>query len=115
MRPIYFLHDGAAAASVLDPPGRRKDKPSILTEIAVWPEHRAKGWGSEILKQVCRAADAEGIALMLSVDPGPGGLSDEELAAWYGRYGFQRLQEDETVMIRLAQSSATRYTETSPV
>ncbi|NEB42542.1 GNAT family N-acetyltransferase [Streptomyces sp. SID14515] len=115
MRAIYFRHDGAATASVLEPPGRREDEPAILTEIAVWPEHRGKGWGSEILKEVCRAADAEGITLILSVDPAPGGLSDEELAAWYGRYGFQRSEDDEEVMIRLAQSSATRYTETSPV
>ncbi|WP_435270926.1 GNAT family N-acetyltransferase [Streptomyces sp. 1222.5] len=107
MRTIYVGHGGVASASLLMPPDG-ETRNAIVTEIAVWPEHRGKGWGSEILKEICRDADAEGITLMLSVEPGPGGLSAEGLAAWYGRYGFQRALNDGTVMIRLTQSSTTR-------
>ncbi|MEU5814230.1 GNAT family N-acetyltransferase [Streptomyces huasconensis] len=101
MRDAYALHGGAASASlVLDPIGNR---PTILTEVAVWREDQGKGWGSEILRLVCAEADTEGVTLMLSVDPGPYGLSYEALRSWYSRYGFVGDSTDD-VMIRLPQA-----------
>ncbi|MEU5577780.1 hypothetical protein [Streptomyces huasconensis] len=40
---------------------------------------------------------------MLSVDPGPYGLSYEALRSWYSRYGFVGDSTDD-VMIRLPQA-----------
>ncbi|MCY0962736.1 GNAT family N-acetyltransferase [Streptomyces sp. H27-H5] len=102
MKSIYVLHGGLASVSLIsDPSGK---EPTIVTEVAVREEARGRGLGSEILRQVCRDADAEGTVLLLSVDPGPGGLSYEVLAEWYSRHGFQGFQQDgprDNVMIRL--------------
>ncbi|MEV5883094.1 GNAT family N-acetyltransferase [Streptomyces sp. NPDC052020] len=101
MKTIYVRHDGKASASLLtDPSG---DKTAILTEVAVWPEFRGRGWGSEILKEVCADADTDDVTLMLSFDPGPNGLSAEAMLSWYERYGFIRALNDPDVMIRLPQ------------
>lgn len=102
VKGTYALHGGAASASLLlDPAGNR---PAILTEVAVWPEDQGKGWGSEILRLVCRQADASGVLLLLSVDPGPVGLSYPALRDWYGRYGFIGDSADD-VMIRTPQTA----------
>ncbi|MFE9660315.1 GNAT family N-acetyltransferase [Streptomyces sp. NPDC005955] len=94
-------HDGAAWVRLIhDPEGAR---PAIISEIAVWPEQRGKGWGSDLLAEVCHLADEERISLMLYVEAGPGGLSDEQLGEWYGRYGFLRCENDESVMVRFPQ------------
>ncbi|MER6382092.1 GNAT family N-acetyltransferase [Streptomyces sp. NPDC001118] len=101
MKTTYVHHNGAASASLLnDPVG---SGPAIVTEIAVWAECRGRGWGSEVLKKVCRDADAEKVTLLLSVEPGPDGLSAEALVSWYERHGFSRAINDETVMIRLPE------------
>ncbi|WP_188285327.1 GNAT family N-acetyltransferase [Streptomyces sp. CBMA29] len=107
MNPVYALYAGAASVSLLlDPDGHR---PAILTEIAVWPEHQGKGWGSEILRMVTTEADQDGVAIMLSVEPGPNGLTFKQLVSWYRRYGFESLSSDGTTdpetMCRLPQVS----------
>ncbi|MFJ3634633.1 GNAT family N-acetyltransferase [Streptomyces sp. NPDC090112] len=107
MQSTYSGHEGAASASLLfDPTG---GGPAILTEIAVWEEHRGKGWASELLRQICQEADREGLTLLLSVEPGPRGLSYEALAAWYRRHGFEIGQpagaNDPSILIRLPQAA----------
>lgn len=99
MKNLYVLFSGAASASVLSDPSDT-DRPVILTEVVVHPDDRGKGWGSAVLKLVCEDADREGITLVLSVEPGPTGLSYEALKAWYERYGFTGDTEDD-VMVRL--------------
>ncbi|MEV6419059.1 GNAT family N-acetyltransferase [Streptomyces sp. NPDC051662] len=102
MKDVYVLHAGAVSASLLlDPTG---NQPAILSEVAVRPDDQGQGWGSEILRMVCAEADAEAITLMLSVDPGPYGLSYEALRAWYGRHGFVGDSSDD-VMIRVPHAS----------
>ncbi|WP_078626324.1 GNAT family N-acetyltransferase [Streptomyces sp. NRRL S-241] len=107
MQSTYSGHGGAASASLLFDP--TNDGPAILTEIAVWEEHRGKGWASELLRQICQEADREGLTLLLSVEPGPRGLSYEALAEWYQRCGFEVGHPTETadpaILIRLPQAA----------
>lgn len=101
MKNTYSLREGRASASLLpDPSGHG---PCIITEIHVLPAVQGNGWGTEVLRQVCAAADAENVQLMLSVDPGPTGLSYQELCNWYSRHGFLAL--DNGVMVRFPQDS----------
>ncbi|MBT2609885.1 GNAT family N-acetyltransferase [Streptomyces sp. ISL-87] len=109
MKSTYVLHGGLASVSLISGPS--SNEPTVITEVAVQAEARGMGLGSEILSQVCRDADAEGIVLLLSVDPGPGGLSYEELGAWYSRHGFQGFQQngpEDDVMVRLPQDSVKK-------
>lgn len=58
-----------------------------VNRIIVPAYHRGQGWGKKIMSQVCADADAEGMTLVLHVNP-YGDLDYENLTAWYGRLGF---------------------------
>ncbi|MGK5626999.1 GNAT family N-acetyltransferase [Streptomyces sp. URMC 123] len=98
------MHGGLATASILIPLRRGSGEPALITELVVRPAERGKGLGTEILNLVCAEAEAEGMDLMLSVDPSPGGLTFEELVQWYERHGFvEHIEEGEPqpgIMIR---------------
>ncbi|MFD8886425.1 GNAT family N-acetyltransferase [Streptomyces erythrochromogenes] len=109
MKPVYVLRGGLASVSLI--PGSCTDHPTVVTEVVVREGFRGRGLGSEILRAVCSDADAEGVVLLLSVDPSPGGLSYEELGKWYSRHGFQGFQHDgpeDSVMVRLPQASVKK-------
>ncbi|WP_431041496.1 GNAT family N-acetyltransferase [Streptomyces sp. P1-3] len=72
--------------------------PSLITRIVVRPKARGRGWGSEVLRDVCMDADAEGITLMLQVQPNPAGLAAEALTAWYQRHGFEAVPGTDTMV-----------------
>lgn len=59
-----------------------------LNRINVPAASRGMGHGSRLLRRVTDDADAEGVALVLWINPyGP--LDYETLAAWYKRNGFE--------------------------
>lgn len=60
----------------------------VIHRINVPVQHRAKGYGSTLLKQICADADAEQVPLILAPEPS-GGLPYEELVSWYMRHGFE--------------------------
>lgn len=60
----------------------------MITRINVPDQHRGKGLGSKLLKEICDAADAEGVMLWLEIMPS-GPLDYDALEAWYKRYGFK--------------------------
>lgn len=59
----------------------------LITRINVPAQARGKGAGSKLLKQIIADADRTHTTLFLEVVP-TGGMTAEQLAAWYGRYGF---------------------------
>jgi N-acetylglutamate synthase-like GNAT family acetyltransferase len=61
-----------------------------------------KGHGTRLLKSVIDEADKSGITLMLTADT-------ESLADWYSRNGFQLLQEDPRIMVRLPARVMAAY------
>ena len=58
-----------------------------LARITVYPSYRGRGYGTRMLKRILADADREGVELRLYVCGG-NGLTDEQLTAWYKRYGF---------------------------
>jgi predicted GNAT family N-acyltransferase len=60
----------------------------IITRINVPMQFRGKGFGSELLKQICSDADKEKQTLFLEIQSSDG-LSYRELEEWYLRYGFR--------------------------
>lgn len=91
MKSGYYHRISATALAVLDccPYGEGV----IITRINVPAPYRGKGYGSLLLREVCRDADAEGIDLFLEIVPsndGTGtGLDYAALESWYRRYGFE--------------------------
>lgn len=59
-----------------------------LRRINVPEKHRGKGHGSDLLRQVCEAADEAQMPVQLTVYAS-GALDDDQLTAWYKRYGFE--------------------------
>lgn len=57
------------------------------------PQFRGQGIATKLLKEVIADADREGVTLVLEVQA-EGGLSNEELASWYSRYGFVQQGDD---------------------
>jgi N-acetylglutamate synthase-like GNAT family acetyltransferase len=78
-----------------------------LDRIEVHDTCRNRGVGSRLMKAVCSAADQEQVALFLWVlsDQSASGLSDDQLQAWYTKFGF--VLSDKVIgarlMIRLPQ------------
>jgi GNAT superfamily N-acetyltransferase len=60
----------------------------IIEMIDVPVEHRSKGVGRELLRRITADADAGGVTLYLVISPDRGGLTEDQLAAWYRRHGF---------------------------
>lgn len=55
---------------------------------------RGQGYARQLMDQVLADADAEHIALILSVEPGAG-TDETRLRAWYARLGFTQLMPDD--------------------
>lgn len=68
----------------------------LITSIEVAAEARGRGHGAALLRHAVDTADARGITLALVVNPdgSPNALGEVELAAWYGRYGFSRVDAE---------------------
>lgn len=62
-----------------------------LAFITTGKESRGKGLASRCLQEICKAADAAKVEIVLMVSPqGKGGLNKIQLFGWYQRYGFVR-------------------------
>ncbi|MCA1800003.1 MAG: GNAT family N-acetyltransferase [Actinobacteria bacterium] len=63
----------------------------LLTRVEVGQEIRGQGYGSQLLKVVCDAADKEGahLELMACPDHSFNCLEIDALIDWYERNGFQ--------------------------
>lgn len=62
-----------------------------ITRINVPTPFRGRGHGSQLLQQICDAADEAQVILSLEIMPS-GPLDYEALQDWYWRYGFYELQ-----------------------
>lgn len=73
-----------------------------IHRINVPQQFRGQGLGTQLLTEVCLAADAENTCLWLDINP-YGQLSFEQLEEWYRRYGFELTQHgvDRPYMMRL--------------
>jgi GNAT superfamily N-acetyltransferase len=85
MRDSYYERCGSFSIAVLDL--MQDDDFWWVTRISVPPAFRGKGIGSRLLTQVCADADRCGVDLCIHV-ASYGRMSDADLIAWYGRYGF---------------------------
>lgn len=59
----------------------------VLNRINVPKPYRGRGFASTLLRTILADADREGVRLTLGVDSS-GGLSVQQLVAWYKRHGF---------------------------
>ena len=95
LRPTYMENDNSCSLRYL------------------WARECCKGYGTALLTKIIRAADRLGKSLYLEVEPfgkrqdggglcfkrpRPGGMSREQLTAWYQSHGFRRLEG--SVMVR---------------
>ena len=60
-----------------------------ISRINVPAPHRGKGYGRQLLREVCAEADKKQVDLWLCINAS-GGLIHHQLEAWYLRYGFER-------------------------
>lgn len=71
----------------------------VITRINVPAKFRGQGYGSMLLKKICRRADRHGESLALEIQPS-GPLDHDDLRRWYGRHGFLASAKYSGVMIR---------------
>lgn len=79
--------------------GEMVPKTRTITRINVPHEHRGRGLGTKLLRQILADADAEGVALSLEIMPS-GPLDYAALEAWYRRWGFRPWKKFPSVFIR---------------
>lgn len=73
-----------------------------LNRINVPPKFRGQGCGSNLLSRVLQDADAEGILMVLMINP-YGDMTYEQLKDWYERNGFETIDEGIDLLIRYPQ------------
>ena len=82
-------------------PVRMRPMVRELTMLYVPHDDRKKGYGSQLLHDVCREVDSQNLTLLLQVEE-----SDKErLCAWYTRFGFQPIQAKPILMARVPGSA----------
>ena len=81
-------------------PAVMRDRVREVSAVHVEPEHRRQGFGSAIMQAVCADADHAGFVLLLQPEPESGGMTIDELSAWYSRFGFVAIQESPLLMAR---------------
>lgn len=96
-------------------PAHMRDGIVELSGLFCPAEQRREGFATSLVDMICNEADDDGKVLLLHVAPyAPGGMSKEQLAAWYaGRFGFQPIQAEPLLMARMV--GATPRTTLNPV
>ncbi len=96
MHSCYIEHTTRSILDVGPMPYPDGENRLTITRISVLPPQRGRGIARSLLKQVCEAADVDQVELWLQPIPGiNGGLTREQLIAWYERYGFRQINEYE--------------------
>lgn len=97
MKEVYFvdLEKGVRALLQLSRLNGYHEVANLFVPVA----HRGKGHGRTLLKRCVDDADSEGVVLTLLVATG-GGLTDDQLAQWYRRYGFAPMLPGSLSMLR---------------
>lgn len=83
MRTCYVDHDTRSIVDLCDYYGLGM----IITRVSVLPSSRGKGHARELMRRVLLDADKERVTLYLEI-LSSGGLTHDELEAWYLRLGF---------------------------
>lgn len=63
-----------------------------VNRVHVMRPYRGRGHGREVMRRLLAAADGEGVALWLTINP-YGELTFDDLDAWYRRCGFTTPEE----------------------
>lgn len=104
MRPgLRILNSACLMVSMTNAvPANMRENVRELIAFTVDREDRRKKLGTLLLNLVCQEADANKITLILTAAPPPelvgveGQMSEEQLVAWYTRFGFTMLQQTST-------------------
>jgi N-acetylglutamate synthase-like GNAT family acetyltransferase len=80
-----------------------------VSHVFVPAEDRRKRLATALMNLVCQEADANGITLILTVDPyDTGGPTAQQLQDWYALFGFRELQDSPNGKIMARQVSNPR-------
>lgn len=74
-----------------------------ISHVFVPPEDRGKRLATALMNFICQEADANRITLLLTVRPydegGTESPTEEQLIAWYAKFGFVELQDSPQGML----------------
>lgn len=80
---------------------RNRDKLRELIKLETEEGKRGQGYGTTLLRRVCKEADQAHKTLLVHVDP-QDGRTVEQLSMWYEQFGFVPLQhEPAEIMVRI--------------
>lgn len=77
-----------------------RERVKEVSNVHVEAEQRRQGHASRLLQEVCSDADMAGIVLLLSPSPEDEGMTIDNLASWYARFGFVEIQAEPMLMAR---------------
>ena len=102
MNPGQRIHK-QASLTVAVPTGLPEDMQQDFVEIlSIRSENPRKGHATALMHIVCAEADHAGKILMLKVGAFDDGMSDEQLAKWYSRFGFVEVQKEPAMLMARA-------------
>lgn len=87
-------------------PVAMRDRMREVSHVFVPAADRRQHLATALMNLVCQEADANGITLLLTVDPyDTGGPTAAELQSWYALFGFRELQDSPNGKIMARQVS----------
>ena len=96
-------HESATCRLVVSSalPVKMRPKVRELVALKVPDSDQRKGYGSQLLHDVCREADEQNMTLLLTVSED----DKARLCAWYTRFGFMPIQATPILMARMPGST----------
>ena len=88
VKDSYYIRLDSIYVAVLDTSDYEDGR--VINRINTPVKFRGKGYGSKLLSKVVKEADKYKTPLYLEILPS-GGLSYQQLEAWYTRYGFKQI------------------------
>ena len=103
MKPVYgkIIKNKIDKLAVIDLVEVEKNK-YLVTRVSVPREHRGKGIGTKLLKEVTKDADKECSTLLIEPKPYDSGMTKESLINYYKIFGFEYISEED-YMIRISK------------
>lgn len=103
MRINYFDAETRSIITLTPPNPEYLMTDWVINRVSVLAPHRGKGLARKLMAEVLFDADTEGVVIQLVAAPDGSdtGLTLQQLENWYQRLGFEVVDPEYTLMMRL--------------
>ena len=95
---------GSASCKIVEASGVPEHMQPMMREVLdLTSTNPRKGHATALMTRICAEADRTRTTLLLTAHAFQDGMTDEQLAKWYERFGFIKIQDQPVIMARQVQ------------